>query len=94
MTEMFREKFEKFRKNGAGVEKEIKQRTIGYIVGGFGLVAALAWNDAIRALIDTIFPIDKNNLSAKFFYALIITLVVTFATLYLVRWQGAKDENK
>lgn len=91
---MFKGKIEEIKKNGSEVEREIKQKTIGYIVGGFGLVAALAWNDAIRSLIDVLFPLDKNNLSAKFFYAIVITFVVTLATLFLVRLQRPKDENK
>ncbi len=91
---MLKEKLENIKKNGSSVEREIKQRTAGYIIGGFGLVAALAWNDAIRSLIDAIFPIDKNNLSAKFAYALLITAVVTVATLLLVRMQSPKDNDK
>ncbi len=35
---------------------EFKKRVAGYILAGLGLVAGLAWNDAIKALIDSLFP--------------------------------------
>ena len=30
----------------------VRERTMGYIVGALGLVAGLAWNDAIKSLIE------------------------------------------
>jgi hypothetical protein len=75
------------------VRLEVRNRTIGYIVAAFGLVAGLAWNDAIKALIDYIFPATKNGLQAKFIYATLITLVAVFFTVYLMRLLK-KDEEK
>jgi len=69
----------------ARVRKEIRERMVGYIAGAFGLVAGLAWNDAISALIEHLFPVAKNTLLAKFAYALILTSAVAAITMYLVR---------
>jgi len=56
-----------------------------YIAAALGLVAGLAWNEAIKALIDYVFPLSKNTLIAKFSYAGLITLVVVLITIYLAR---------
>jgi len=68
------------------LQKELKVKTIGYITAAFGLVAALAWNDAIRSLIDYLFPIDKNGIWVKFIYALIITLLIVIVGVILMRF--------
>lgn len=68
------------------VKQEVRNKTVGYIVTAFGLVAGLAWNDAVKALIEYLFPAQKNTLQAKFIYALIITLVVVFLSVYLVKF--------
>lgn len=68
------------------VKQEVRNKTVGYIVTAFGLVAGLAWNDAVKALIEYLFPAQKNTLQAKFIYALIITLVVVFLSIYLVKF--------
>ncbi|MCR4334520.1 MAG: DUF5654 family protein [Patescibacteria group bacterium] len=64
---------------------EMRERSIGYIAGAFGLVAGLAWNDAIKAFIEYLFPLSKNTLVAKFIYALILTVVVVVVTTYISR---------
>lgn len=48
----------------------------GYILAGFGLVAALAWNDAIQTFVNTIFTVKSDSIIAKFIYALIITFAL------------------
>jgi hypothetical protein len=80
----------------SNIRKEIRSRTIGYIVGAFGLVAGLAWNEAIRQLIDVLFPLSKNSVWAKFVYAIIITAVVVWVSVYLVRLgdQAEQKESK
>ena len=44
--------FQKVKEEGKALKKEVRERTLGFITGGLGLVAGLAWNDAIKALID------------------------------------------
>lgn len=67
------------------VKSEVKKQTLGYIVGAFGLVAGLAWNEAIKSLIETIFPLEKNGLIVKFGYAILMTIVLVIMTIYLSR---------
>jgi len=78
--------FNKVKEEGKVLEQATRERTVGFITAGLGLVAGLAWNDAIRSLIDYLFPLDKNGLTAKFIYAVAITFVVVILSQYLVRW--------
>jgi hypothetical protein len=67
------------------IREEFQKRITGYIVAAFGLVAGLAWNEAIKALIEYFFPMNQNALWVKFVYAILITLVLVIVTLYLTR---------
>ncbi len=70
---------------GQETSKEVKDRAFGYMAGAFGLVAGLAWNDAIKALIDLLFPVDKSSVWIKFIYAVLITILVVVVTKYMFR---------
>lgn len=61
---------------------EILEKISQLATAGFGLVAALAWNDAIQGLFKTFFG-DQSALLAKFGYALLITILVVLVTLKL-----------
>ena len=67
------------------LRREVRERTLSYIMGALGLVTGLAWNDAIKELIDYIFPLKEHSLSAKFIYAFLITILVVTVSLYLNR---------
>ncbi|MEK7162474.1 MAG: DUF5654 family protein [Patescibacteria group bacterium] len=68
------------------IKKEVKERTLGYIVAALGLVAGLAWNEAIKSLIEYLFPIaGGGGLLAKFLYAILATIVVVIISSYLVQ---------
>ncbi len=82
----------KIKKESEKIKKEVRERTIGYIVAAFGLVTGLAWNEAIKSLIEYIFPLSRNSLLLKFVYAILITLVLVFISIYLVKL--FKDEEK
>jgi len=64
--------------------KQILLQSITLINSAFALVAALAWNDAIKALIDRFFP-TSSGLYSHFAYALIITAFVVIVTTRLNR---------
>lgn len=66
-------------------KKAIRTRTLGYIAGGLGLVAGLAWNDAIRSLIDQLLPSNSGSIFAKLLYALVVTTVVAVLISYIER---------
>ncbi len=69
---------------------ELRERTSGYIVAALSVVAGLAWNEAIRGLIDYIFPVSKDSLLVKFAYAIIITVIVVLVTVSILRVLGKK----
>ena len=61
---------------------EILEKISQLVTAGFGLVAALAWNEAIQSLFRLLFP-QQSEIWAKFGYALIITVLVVIITLKL-----------
>lgn len=75
------------------VREELQEKVAGYITAGFGLVASLAWNEAIKELIAFLYPGPQNTLRAKFLYAVIITLVVVGVSLIFLRLQKRNAEK-
>ncbi len=73
---------------------EARERTLGYVLAGFGLVTALAWNEAIKSLIDEFFAFSKDSLVAKFGYAIILTLAVVIISTYLSKLFKKEAEVK
>jgi len=64
---------------------EILEQISSLATAGFGLVAALAWNDAIKAIFARLFPQPGGNLLALIGYALFITTIVVIVTVQLGR---------
>ena len=62
----------------------ILQSMITLASASLGLVAALAWNDAIKATIKKIFETD-DNLAGLYAYALIATVIAVLVVLILTR---------
>lgn len=71
------------------IKQQIKHKTIEYIGTALGLVAALAWNDAIKSIIDYFF-ITGNGVIAKLVYAILISVLVITVTYYLVQIEKKK----
>jgi len=87
-------KIETIKSKGGKIKKEFQKKMIGYIVAAFGLVAGLAWNEAIKALIEYFFPMSQSGMLAKFIYAIVITLVLVIVTVYLTRFIAEKEGEK
>lgn len=59
---------------------EILDKFNQLITTALGLVAALAWNDAIQTLFQEFLGTAGGALAAKVFYAVLVTIVVIFAS--------------
>jgi hypothetical protein len=64
---------------------EVLDKFAELITVALGLVAALAWNAAIQQLFTLLLGEAGGALAAKFVYAVIVTLIVIFATLSVSR---------
>jgi hypothetical protein len=73
---------------------EVLDRFSQLITTALGLVAALAWNTAIQNLFDRLFGKAGAALAGQFLYAVLITLLVIFATIAVSRAaeRAKKDE--
>jgi uncharacterized membrane protein len=67
------------------LSSEILDKFSELITTALGLVAALAWNAAIQQLFTQLFGEAGGVLAAKFFYAILVTLIVIFATMAIAR---------
>ena len=75
--------------------KELLEQLVTLSTAGFGLVAALAWNEAIKSFVEQyIQPYFPNTaIYYKFFYALLITIIAVVITYQLSQIR-AKFENR
>lgn len=71
----------KIREESQEIKDRIREQSAGYILGALGLVAGLAWNEAIKGLIEAIFSLEKDTILAKFIYAVLITAFIVAATI-------------
>lgn len=84
---------EKLKAETKKIKNEAREKILGYFLTALGLVAAFAWNDAVKSLIEFLFPLSNNVLIAKFGYAIFITLIVVIFSIYLTRLLK-KNENQ
>jgi hypothetical protein len=79
------EELKKIKNTGSELGNSVREKTVGYITAAFGLIAGLAWNDAIKSLIDSLIPTGGGSVIAKFLYAAFITAVIIIITRALVK---------
>lgn len=75
------------------VTKEYLKTMVQLATTGFGLVAALAWNEAIKALFKEIFG-TTSGIIGLFVYAIIITFIVVLVTKKLGKLSEKVDLKK
>jgi hypothetical protein len=66
------------------VSKEVIEKIADLMIAAFGLIAALAWNSAIEALVGR-FVEPGSGPIALIIYAIIITLIAVLATVWIAR---------
>lgn len=93
MTEEINDKVAVLKKETAALRKEFKEKTLGYIMGALGLVAGLAWNEAIKGTIEYFFPAGGSGILLKFVYATLITIILVVISLILAKFFIKKEEK-
>ncbi|MCL5667365.1 MAG: DUF5654 family protein [Patescibacteria group bacterium] len=79
-----KEILEKTRQNVKEANKEILSQSISLISSAFILVAALAWNEAIKDLISQYFH-SGSGLVSRFVYAIVVTIIAAIVASRLNR---------
>lgn len=76
-------------------KKELFEQMLTLSTAAFGLVAALAWNEAIKSFVDQyIQPYFPNTaIYYKFFYAVIVTLLAVIITYQLSNIRARFDNR-
>jgi isocitrate/isopropylmalate dehydrogenase len=75
------------------MKSEILDKLAALITAAFGLVAALAWNGAIRAIFEAVFG-SADNITAMLIYAIIVTIIAVLLTIWVARAvKRAKNES-
>lgn len=85
-------KIKHFKEESARINREVRKQVSSYILAGLGVVAGLAWNEAIKSLIEFVYPLSQTGMRAKFLYAALLTLVIVIVSMYVVR--VTRDDEK
>lgn len=72
--------------------QEFRTRTVGFIATALGLVVGLAWNDAVKTLIEVVIPLKGDTIVIKFIYALVLTVIVVSVIVLLMRFIEEKEK--
>ncbi|CEA14705.1 MAG: DUF5654 family protein [Methanobacterium formicicum] len=73
------------------VKGQVLQTIATLLTTAFGLIAALAWNEAIKALIAQFLP-KGSDLMGLLIYAVLITIIAVVATIIIGRAISQPEE--
>ncbi|MFA0833344.1 MAG: DUF5654 family protein [Methanobacterium formicicum] len=79
------------KKQANEVKGQVLQTIATLITTAFGLIAALAWNEAIKAIILQFFP-KGSDLWGLLIYAVVITIIAVVATIIIGRAIAQPEE--
>jgi predicted permease len=66
------------------MQKEVIEKIAALITAAFGLIAALAWNEAITEIFRLIFG-EQGGVYALIFYAVVVTIIAVLVTIWIGR---------
>jgi len=62
------------------MKKDVIEKLAALITAAFGLVAALAWNEAIQGIFKKLFG-TASSIVAMLTYAILVTVIAVYATI-------------
>lgn len=87
---------ENLKKEASAFKKEFAGRTLKLMTSGFGLVAALAWNELIKELVNQYvkpFFGESSGLISLLIYAVFVTALAVFVTYQLSKLAEESDKS-
>jgi ABC-type Mn2+/Zn2+ transport system permease subunit len=66
------------------MQKEVIEKIAALITAAFGLIAALAWNEAIQEIFRLVFG-EQSGVLAMIFYAVVVTIIAVVVTIWIGR---------
>lgn len=67
------------------IVSDFKLKVNHFLLAAFTFVAALSWNDTIKAGIEELYPKDQfTRFSAKLLYSVVLTFVIVVIMLYVL----------
>ena len=66
------------------MQKEVIEKIAALITAAFGLIAALAWNEAIQEIFRLVFG-EQSGVWAMIFYAVVVTIIAVLVTIWIGR---------
>lgn len=66
------------------LKTEVLDKIAALVTAAFGLVAALAWNDAIKAIFKEVFG-TQSAVGPMLLYAVIVTVIAVILTIIVAR---------
>jgi len=66
------------------LKTEVLDKISALVTAAFGLVAALAWNDAIKTIFKEVFG-ESNTIGPMVLYAVIVTIIAVILTIIVAR---------
>ncbi len=66
------------------MKNQVMKTIATLVTTAFGLIAALAWNSAITAIVNQFFPAG-SGITGLLIYAVLITIIAVIATLLIAR---------
>lgn len=86
--------FEKAKNETKRFKRQFAKKTLTLVTSGFGLVAALAWNEFIKEIVEVyIKPFfgESSGLISLLIYAVLITTLAVLVTYNLSKIAAKKD---
>ncbi|WP_018247222.1 DUF5654 family protein [Orenia marismortui] len=65
------------------MKDKLLEQMLTMFSAALAFVAALAWNNAVQGLFDTLYVLEKEGVIARFLYAIMITAFVVLLTTIL-----------
>ena len=66
------------------IKTEVIDKIAALVTAAFGLVAALAWNDAIKTIFKEVFG-EQSTIGPMLLYAIIVTIIAVILTIIVAR---------